>query len=133
MAQYDTAELSTITTTYIQGAEASLFATPLNALLNTIGVDPVISLSLSGGGDGHTFVLAVDQSSAPAGGGFSLDEDYIVVFYLASSADQLVVARAAAIVAAGVGPTDSQVDHQIAGSAKGTRFLGMIVFAINQG
>lgn len=133
MTQYATALLSNVTSSFVQAAEADLMASKLNALVQT-GV-PVLSLTLAGGGDGHTFVAEVAQSSStlvvsPFG---VVDEDALIGCYLASDEESLAVAREATVAFMQAqpppNPNDSLsfFDEQVAGASKGTRFMGLIV------
>jgi hypothetical protein len=133
MTQYATAELSDVTNSFIQAAEASELAARLNAVLqDTGGGSAVLSLHLAGGGDGHTFVVAIERSESVTGGTALTDEN-LIGCYLAASESELAVAKDACVAAMlalpppSGGETLAVVDDQIAGASKGTRFMGMIV------
>ncbi len=133
MTQYAVAELSDVTNSFIQAAEPDELASRLNAVLqDTLGGNVVLSLELAGGGDGHTFVVGVERSTTP-GLGTPLDDDNLIGCYLAASESELAVAKDACVAAmlALTPPVEGQtlevVDDQLAGAAKGTRFMGMIV------
>lgn len=131
--QYATAELSTVTSTFVEDAEAVGMAERLNVILQAAsGGNSILALSLAGGGDGHTFVTSVERSPSPLIG-VSLDEDNLIGCYLAASEEELGVAKAACVAAMLASTPPSQgltlriVDEQLAGASKGTRFMGMLV------
>jgi hypothetical protein len=136
MTQYATVLLSDTVTTFIQAAEADLMASKLNALLQSDLGTEVISLTLAGAGDGHTFVTEVVTSGNPiTTGPFSTfdGEDALIGCYLAASEETLAVARAATVTFMQAQPPPNPgdllvlTDEQVAGSSKGTRFMGLIV------
>lgn len=101
----------------------------------------VTSIELAGGGDGHTFVVLVEgANAADVVGGLTPSTAGIpvlsVVCYLGATAEDLLVARSAAAVPAPItnpAPPPSPlsyalIDEQLAGSSKGTRFMGMSVY-----
>jgi hypothetical protein len=134
MTQYATSLLSDATSTFVQAAEADLMASQLNTIFQQLE-NVVIALTLAGAGDGHTFVVNVVQSANPiTEGPFDvLGEKTLIGCYLASTGETLAAARAAAVTNMQAqtppDPGDDLVltDEQVAGSSKGTRFMGLIV------
>lgn len=133
MTQFATAELADVTNTFVQAAEPQIMADALNVILQAAsGGNLILALALAGGGDGHTFVVSVERSTN-AGSGTPLDEDNFIGCYLASSAEELETAKNACVAAMlatpSPGPSETLqiIDDQIAGSSKGTRFMGMII------
>jgi hypothetical protein len=136
MTQYATYPIDSSTITIVQAAEADLMEEGVSAQLRALS-ESVMSLTLSGGGDGHTFITEIVHS------GDSVDDllpvevegdEAVIGCYLASNAADLKVARAKTVAAmnAVVPPMGSTaplvvVDEQVAGAAKGTRFMGLIV------
>lgn len=116
----------TASVVFVESAQADDLAARVNAAILAIFADEdaqfITSITLAGGGDGHTFVVAIEHAPEDevAGG---LASPVTVVCYLASENEALTVARAA--VAAGA--LIPIIDEQIAGAAKGTRFMGMMV------
>jgi hypothetical protein len=85
-------------------------------------VDPVTtSLTLTGAGDGHTFVLEVEKAaSANVDGG--ADVIGTPDFLIAATAEELQRQLAA------IQSTNAILDVQIAGASKGQRVMAMVVF-----
>jgi hypothetical protein len=82
----------------------------------------VIAITLAGAGDGHTFTITIEAARTAdiAEGGFAQTPG--IICYLASEAESLLIARQAVSPASGV-----LADSQMAGSSKGTRFMGLLV------
>jgi hypothetical protein len=81
----------------------------------------VVGITLAGAGDGFTFTVTIEAGAeADTTGGFPVAPS--VVCFLASEADALLLARNAAAPGSG-----SLADTQVAGAAKGTRFMGLLV------
>jgi hypothetical protein len=136
MTQYATYPIDSSTITIVQAAEADVLAAAVNAQLQALA-DEVMSLNLAGGGDGHTFAAEIVQSGNSVDPILPVDvegENALVGCYLASNAETLEIARAktvAAMIASTPPPGYMEplvvVDEQVAGAAKGTRFMGLIV------
>jgi len=112
----------------VQGADpdsllaAMVAASAALAAVQPPMVDPVTtSLTLTGAGDGHTFVLEVENAaSANVDGG--ADVIGTPVFLIAATAEELERQLAA------LQSTDAILDVQIAGAAKGQRVMAMVVY-----
>jgi hypothetical protein len=119
-----------VTNQFIQTAEAPEMASRLNSIL-TVDEDEIVSLALAGGGDGHTFVVSVETADGEAGA--LTGELNLIGCYLGASQEELAVAKAAMMTAMSAttppnpGDTLSIIDEQLAGAAKGTRFMGLLV------
>ncbi len=125
---------------FIQSAEPQDLQARVNAAINAI-TGTIASISLAGAGDGHTFVVLIE--SAPAtdveGGLPGGSDSTQVIFYEAGSGEELAVAKEAAGVPApfvNPSPPPDTVAYalrgeEIAGSSKGTRFMGMSVFGLS--
>ncbi len=113
-------------TRVLQSSDPTDLAAQVNAAITAIyalGTSyRVIDISLSGAGDGNAFVVVVEagRTADLVDGGFVAAPQ--VSCYLAASKDALEVTRAAVQPASGV-----VADSQIAGSSKGTQFMGMLV------
>lgn len=127
--------VSSTTPHFVEAAEASVMSAGISAAqaqIVTTDQELIVGVTLSGGGDGHTFVAELIGSDT-ATGGTELDELARFGCYLAASQEELAVARAAAlaVLAAESPPSQGQVlmiiDEQVAGAAKGTRFMGLII------
>lgn len=111
---------------YFQSSSPDDLQTAINAyLIALLGPSPaqaVSSITLAGAGDGHTFVVLIESAAATdVNGGFV---NCATQFYIAADAEELAVARSA--VSAGIA-TNPLADEQLAGSSKGTQFMGMVV------
>lgn len=123
-------------TTFVEAAEAAVMTELVTAAIATIAdaeEGNIIGVTLAGGGDGHTFVTAIDVSSDPIGPDAIEPTTARVGYYLASSEEELPQARAATVAVLlaepppGEGQTLVMLDEQLAGAAKGTRFMGLIL------
>jgi hypothetical protein len=120
----------------VQSAEAEDLQSLVNAaLLATAGI--VTSITLAGGGDGHTFVVQIESAPAPdvIGGVPTLSGATQVRCYLAGTGSDLALAKASAGVPAPIPPDPPDpaipfvlAGEEVAGSSKGTRLMGMSVF-----
>ena len=119
-------------TVFVESAQADDLQTRVNAALIAIFAEEepqaVAAITLAGGGDGHTFVVVIESAAATDvdGGFLALGEGpgVLVVCYLASESEALEIARESlATELAEV----AIADEQLAGGAKGTRFMGMVV------
>jgi len=130
MTRYVTSDLilADTPTIFIQTADAVEMAARLNAILQADTL--VASLALAGAGDGHTFVVSVETTETATG---PLGDDSVIGCYLGASEQALGVAKQAmvtellALTPPSPGQVLSIIDEQIAGSAKGTVFMGMLV------
>lgn len=85
----------------------------------------LFELNIAGSGDGHRFTVAVGVAAAAAlQGGLALSAP--VRFYLAGDAQNLSLARTAAIARAGSPP--DLADEQLAGASKGLRVMGALLY-----
>lgn len=129
----------------VQSADPTDLQNLVNAALLAINglLSVITNITLAGGGDGHTFVVLIESALfADAQGGLAATifgaPGAQVRCYLAGTGEDLEVAR----TAAGTPPPIPAVpplipfpipyvlsDEQVAGSSKGTRFMGMTVFA----
>lgn len=113
-------------TRVLQNSDPVALAASVNAAIAAIyalGTSyRVIDITLSGAGDGNAFVVVVEagRTADLVDGGFVAAPQ--VSCYLASEAEALALARSAVAPASGV-----VSDSQIAGSSKGTQFMGMLV------
>lgn len=113
-------------TRVLQNSDPVALAAAVNAAITAIyalGTSyRVIDISLSGAGDGNAFIVVVEagRTADLVDGGFVAAPQ--VTCYLASEAEALAIARAAAQPASGV-----VSDSQVVGSSKGTQFMGMLV------
>jgi len=126
----------------VQSADPTDLQNLVNAaLLAVVFPSAITNITLAGGGDGHTFVVLIESAplGAAQGGlpgsvfGFAGAQ---VRCYLAGTGEDLEVAKAASGLPAPIpafppnGPIPYVLsDEQVAGSSKGTRFMGMTVFA----
>lgn len=125
MSRYGSVAISSadsVITRVVENADPQELATLVNAAIAALpGTYTVTVLSLAGAGDGHTFTVTIEAglTAELSEGGFSSPP--AVSCYLAANAEEL--ARVQAIPAAG-----TLADVQVAGSSKGQRFMGMLVF-----
>jgi hypothetical protein len=113
---------ASLLTRIVQSAEPNDLASRVNAAIAALpGGYVVVGITLAGGGDGHTFTVTMEAgAAADVTGGFTAPP--AVACFLASEAEAMQIARAAA------GPTSGPfADTQVAGSSKGTRFMGLVV------
>jgi len=110
---------------YVQSADASDLQARVNAVFLALSLIPtarVTAVTLSGAGDGHTFIVEiVAAAQINIVGGAGIPPGTLVAHcYAAADAPQLVVQRIA------LGVTGQPLgDEQMAGSSKGTRFMGL--------
>jgi hypothetical protein len=93
-------------------------------LANIFAASParaVSGISLAGGGDGHTFVVEIESARATAVDGGITASGARVRCYMAAENEALAIARSSIPI------SDVIVDEQVAGAAKGTRFMGIIL------
>lgn len=105
----------------VESADADDLARRVNAAIASLpGTYTVIALTLAGAGDGHTFTVTIEAGliADVTDGGFSSPPT--VLCYLAADAEALERVQR-------LPPSGTLVDTQIAGSSKGTRFMGMVV------
>jgi hypothetical protein len=127
------------TALFIQSADAEDLQAKVNAAIDaTTGA--IASISLAGAGDGHTFVVLIESApSVDVEGGLPASSAVTpVIFYEAGSGEELAVAK----TAAGVPPPLTNpnpppatlpyvlIGEELAGSSKGTVFMGMSVFGL---
>lgn len=122
---------ATETAAFAQSADPEDMQSRVNAILADIfAAEParaVTAISLGGGGDGHTFVTVVQSAETTDVVGGITDPGSSVVCYMGADSKELAVQRAA------LPPTASFVaDEQIAGGAKGTRFMVLITLTNDQ-
>ncbi len=137
MTAFATSVLSDVLpTVFVEAAEASVMTARMTAAIAEIAdaaEGNIIGIDLAGGGDGHTFVASIDVSSDPIGTGLLEAESTRIGCYLASSEEELPVARSAAVAVllAETAPVEGEtlvmIDEQLVGASKGTRFMGMII------
>jgi hypothetical protein len=90
----------------------------------------VSNMELAGGGDGHTFVVSITAAPFVGGGpGGLLPGEIRAACFLASEAEAIVLARAAAIAAMPAPPV-TIIDELLAGASKGTRFMGLFITSL---
>jgi hypothetical protein len=134
-------------TQIVQSADPTDLQNLVNAAIGTIDrvTNAITSITLAGAGDGHTFVVLIESAPlANVTGGISgsgVAPPLLISqvrCYLASTAEELETAKTAAGAPAALPlpPLDvpfpySVLDEQVAGSSKGTRFMGMTVFALS--
>jgi hypothetical protein len=133
-------------TQIVQSADPIDLQNLVNAAIGTIdnGLSAITSITLAGAGDGHTFVVLIESALlANVNGGIpgsNISPPLLfsqVRCYLASTAEELETAKTAAGAPAAfpVPPNPSipysVLDEQVAGSSKGTRFMGMTVFTLS--
>jgi len=140
MSQYGSIGLlSAANTVFVESADPEDLQARVIAELAAIDDSLAITaITLAGGGDGHTFVVAIESGplTDAFGGlpGTSLPVIGTVVrCYLAGTAEELSRAQAEAgvpdpVVAGQLTIPYALADVQLAGSSKGTRFMGMSVF-----
>jgi len=116
---------ATASVVFVESAEADDLEDLVNAELAAIfAASParaVSGMSLAGGGDGHTFVVEIESAQASAVVGGITASGARVRCYLAGENEALAIVRAAIPI------TDVIVDEQVAGAAKGTRFMGLVL------
>jgi hypothetical protein len=128
---------------YQQAASPEELQDKINAVIALVdsALFAITAITLSGAGDGHTFVALIETAPVANVNGdylFGIDAGLQVTkvrCYLAGSADELVPARLRAgapdpVVVGNDTFTWSIVDEQLAGGAKGTRFMGMSVYSL---
>jgi hypothetical protein len=130
MSTYGTIKANTTSAgfAFFESADPLDLQNRINAALAVIEtVSParaITSLTLAGAGDGHTFVVLVSHAAVTdVNGGLVFPAG--VQCYLASDSQQLTLARQALVLPQGT----IVIDEQLAGSSKGTRFMGMNVGA----
>jgi hypothetical protein len=129
---------------YVEAASPEDLQNKINTVLSLVdsALFGVTAITLAGGGDGHTFVALIETApvaninGTPLFGTVSGVQSTVVRCYLAGSEDELVPARlrAGAPDSFTVGQltfTWGIVDEQFAGASKGTRFMGMTVYAVS--
>jgi hypothetical protein len=126
MSRYGTiTDPATATVQFVESAQADDLESRVNAkLAELFAADParaVSGITLAGGGDGHTFVVEIESALASAVDGGITASGARVRCYLASENEALAVVRSVIPI------TDVIVDEQVAGAAKGTRFMGIIL------
>ncbi len=130
---------------FIESADPVDLQDKVNAAIGALDTQSsvITNITLAGAGDGHTFVVLVEVSE-PAGttsglGAGSQQGSLVtqVRCYLGGSDEELVKARLGAAVPAPVVTGDppitvpyALVDEQVAGGAKGQRFMGMEIYTI---
>ena len=129
---------ASVRTQFVQGATAEDLESRINAAIAAVGITQLITnITLAGAGDGHTFVATVesaDPGDISAGGLAGATSVPILAArcFLAATAESLQIARSAVVPPAPVPnpplPTVSyaSIDTQIAGAAKGTRFMAFM-------
>jgi hypothetical protein len=129
MSRYGTVTISSPTslvTRIVQSSDPADLEAKVNAAILEIaalaGSYQITAITLAGAGDGHTFTVTVEAGAATD----IVDGSFItppsVVCYSASEAEALAIAHQASL------PTSGTLsDSQVAGSSKGTRFMGMLV------
>jgi hypothetical protein len=127
--------IASLETVFIESAQADDLEDRVNIALDAIfAASParvVTAIALAGAGDGHTFTVAIDSALvSDATGGLALPGGAAVSCYLASENEALTIARA--VLKAGLAADSIVVDEQLAGGAKGTRFMGLVVGAASQ-
>lgn len=127
-------------TAAVEAADPETLQSLVNAALTNIDgeTSTIASITLSGGGDGHPFMVVIESalSGGVTGGlagtiGGALGT--AVRCWLGSDPEALLVAKAAAGTpppAGGIAAYQIQ-DEQVAGAAKGQRFMGMTIFTVS--
>jgi len=120
------ASASSLATRVVESADPADLQARVNAAITEIyalaGSYQITAMTLAGAGDGHSFTVTIEAGKTAdlVDGGFPSAPS--VVCYLASQAEALAVAHAAAL------PTSGTIsDSQVAGASKGTQFMGMLV------
>lgn len=124
------------TSVFVEAADPAILQNLVNAALRSVdGTESVVtSLTLAGGGDGHPFSVLIESAlSGDVQGGLvgtiAGELGTTVRCYLGSDPEALAASKSAAGIPAPVGPAPySLIDEQLAGGAKGQRFMGMSVF-----
>jgi hypothetical protein len=114
---------ASLITKVVQSAEAPDLQDKVTAAIAAIpATHAVIGITLAGAGDGHTFTVTIEAGKITdlISGGFTAAPP-TVSCYLASDAEQLAIVEATATPTSGI-----VSDVQVAGSSKGTRFMGLI-------
>jgi len=120
-------------TAFVESAQADDLQDRVNAVLDAVyAADParaVTAITLAGAGDGHTFTVAIDHAPVTdVAGGLADPSTAQVICYLASENEALSIARNSIQF-----PEGSVIaDEQLAGGAKGTRFMGLVVHVPQQ-
>lgn len=125
--QYVAASLASEVVSFEQSADAvDMLARITRRIAQQVlaGLPCLASCELGGAGDGHTFVARLGFMPADTVGALI---DVSVRTYLAADAENLAIARAAALASIGP-PSASKADELIAGSSKGTRFMGLVLY-----
>jgi hypothetical protein len=121
-----------ITTRVVQSANPLDLARRVNAALAEIAALPnmqvIASMTLAGAGDGHTFTVTIEAAAMADVQGGLMPATPGVQCYMAAEASALLKARNALTI-----PDEPLVEVQVAGSAQGTRFMGMLVFGVLEG
>lgn len=115
---------------FVESADPADLAARVNAaLVDIFAAQParaIAALTLAGGGDGHTFTVLIQSALATDVAGGITTSTARVACYMASESEALDVARRALTIAAFV------ADEQIAGAAKGTHFMGLVLLTGEQ-
>jgi hypothetical protein len=128
---------SNVVAAAIQSSDPTDLQNRINTYLASLDPQTTLlaSITLAGGGDGHTFVALIETGpSADINGGLAVGatagvQPTQVRCYLGSTGEDLAIAKAAAGFPAPVlGLGFLGLDEQVAGASKGTRFMGMTVF-----
>ena len=133
MSRFGTVTDSTnATVVFVESAQADDLQLRANkAILAIYTASParaISAITLAGGGDGHTFVVLIESAPATDVDGGLVNPNGGCLCYLASENEALSIARAVSFAQL---PADEPViDEQLAGSAKGTRFMGLIVVGL---
>jgi hypothetical protein len=127
--------IASLQTVFVESAQADDLEGRVNIALDAIfDASParaVTAISLAGAGDGHTFTVAIDSAAiSDVTGGLALPGGASVSCYLASESEALTIARA--MLKARLAADSIVVDEQLAGGAKGTRFMGLVVGSSQQ-
>lgn len=126
---------SAISTMIVQSADPADLARRVNAFIASLNAQTtaITGLTLAGAGDGYTFVVLIDTAliaNVQSGTPLLASPASEVRCYAGGDAQELLVARSAVVVPPPVSNIALLlVDDQIAGAAKGTRFMGMGVYS----
>jgi hypothetical protein len=135
MSRYGTVlDATNLKTVYLESSDPLDLETKVNLAIQTIGAmdtpQLIADVTLAGAGDGFSFIVCIEYAPLTAMDGGLLAVGTFVFMYLAATAQELAVKRAALFPAP---LTDSVVDSQLAGSSQGTRFMGMVVTGLQSG
>jgi hypothetical protein len=131
---------SLATTAVLQSADPADLQDKVNTYLASLDSQTtlVTDITLAGAGDGHTFVALVQsapegsaQGGLPCGNTVGILPTQVRCFLAGTAEDMLRAQAAAGVPSAVLGVGYSAMDVQVAGSSKGTRFMGMTVFMID--